>query len=184
MSLAELFHNVASGPRRRRELLTPLGLLVFGTSLLLVIAGGILIDRALEFALPVPASFRFVVGTTLLMSGCVLTAWCVREFRKARGTPVPFNPPTDLIVTGLYRWMRNPMLAGVFTALAGLGLLLSSSGMVLVTIPAYILLHVLELKLVEEPELERRFGDSYSEYRRQVPMFFPRFRLRRKHRAG
>jgi protein-S-isoprenylcysteine O-methyltransferase Ste14 len=47
--------------------------------------------------------------------------------------------------------------------------------MVLISTPAYILLHVIELKLVEEPELERRFGLSYSEYKGRVPMFWPRF---------
>jgi protein-S-isoprenylcysteine O-methyltransferase Ste14 len=47
--------------------------------------------------------------------------------------------------------------------------------MVLISIPAYILLHVIELKWVEEPELERRFGTSYLEYRRRVPMVWPRF---------
>jgi protein-S-isoprenylcysteine O-methyltransferase Ste14 len=76
------------------------------------------------------------------------------------------------------------MLTGVFTGLFGLGVLLHSFGMVLVSTPAYILLHVIELKLVEEPELERRFGAAYSEYKRQVPMFWPRFRRSTKRRAG
>ncbi len=67
------------------------------------------------------------------------------------------------------------MLTGIFTVLFGLGLLLHSAGMVFISIPAYILLHVTWLKLVEEPELERRFGASYSEYKRRVPMFWPRF---------
>lgn len=183
MSMADVFHKVATGPRRKRDLLTPLGLLIFGASLFLVIAGGILIDRALDVSLPVPGSVRVALGGALLGAGALLTAWCVRDFRKARGTPVPFNPPSALVETGLYRRMRNPMLTGVFTALFGLGVLLSSAGMVLITVPAYGLLHVLELKLVEEPELERRFGDTYAEYRRRVPMFFPRFRRREGRRA-
>ena len=67
------------------------------------------------------------------------------------------------------------MLTGVFTGLFGLGVLLHSVGTVLISTPAYILLHLVELKLVEEPELERRFGAAYSEYKRRVPMFWPRF---------
>ncbi|MEJ2236799.1 MAG: isoprenylcysteine carboxylmethyltransferase family protein, partial [Gemmatimonadales bacterium] len=96
----------------------------------------------------------------------------------------PFNPPTELVVEGPYVWTRNPMLTGVFTALFGVGVLLHSVGMVLISIPAYILVHVIHLKLVEEPELERRFGTSYSEYRGRVPMFWPHLRRGMTRRAG
>jgi protein-S-isoprenylcysteine O-methyltransferase Ste14 len=72
------------------------------------------------------------------------------------------------------------MLAGVFACLFGLGFILHSLSMVLVWTPAFILLNAIELKLVEEPELERRFGASYSEYRRRVPMFVPMMARRRQ----
>jgi len=74
------------------------------------------------------------------------------------------------------------MLTGVFLALFGVGVLLHSLSIVLFWTPGYILVHVVELKLVEEPELEKRFGAAYAEYRNRVPMFFPR--LRRKSRSG
>ena len=67
------------------------------------------------------------------------------------------------------------MLAGVFLALFGTGILLNSASVLLIWTPGYILIHVLELKLVEEPELERRFGRAYTSYKERVPMFFPRF---------
>jgi protein-S-isoprenylcysteine O-methyltransferase Ste14 len=70
--------------------------------------------------------------------------------------------------------MRNPMVTGVFACLFGLGLIFHSVSIVLIWTPVYILLHVIELKMVEEPELERRFGASYTEYRHRVPMFLPR----------
>jgi protein-S-isoprenylcysteine O-methyltransferase Ste14 len=169
-----MIHGIVTGSSHRRALLTPVGLVVFGGSLLLVVGGGILIDRALGAPPLLPGLPGFVLGALLLVAGVALCAWCVVRFTKAAGTPVPTNPPTELIVKGPYRWTRNPMLTGVFTGLFGLGVQLHSFGMVLVSIPAYILLHVLELKLVEEPELERRFGASYLEYKRQVPMFWPR----------
>jgi hypothetical protein len=65
------------------------------------------------------------------------------------------------------------MLTGVFAALFGTGLLLRSPSLVLLWAPVYALLHVLELKWVEEPELERRFGVAYRAYRDAVPMFVP-----------
>jgi protein-S-isoprenylcysteine O-methyltransferase Ste14 len=100
----------------------------------------------------------------------------VYQFLKARGTPVPLNPPDELLQTGIYGRIRNPMLTGVFLALFGVGVLLHSLSIVLFWTPGYILVHVAELKLVEEPELERRFGAAYTEYRERVPMFFPRLR--------
>jgi protein-S-isoprenylcysteine O-methyltransferase Ste14 len=174
LNLSRLFHSVATGPKRRRERLTPVGLTAFGASLALVIFGGFLTDRL--FSLPsIPQSRSWMVGGgALLLIGSALCGWCVGRFWKARGTPVPFNPPEELLQNGLYGWMRNPMLTGVFLALSGVGVLLRSLSMVLFWIPGYVLAHVLELKLVEEPELERRFGTAYGEYRRRVPMFFPR----------
>ncbi len=71
------------------------------------------------------------------------------------------------------------MLTGVFGALFGLGLLLHSAGIALIWTPAYVLVHLAELKWVEEPELARRFGSTYAEYRTQVPMFIPRPRRHR-----
>ncbi len=95
-------------------------------------------------------------------------------FKKGRGTVVPFNPPQELVVVGPYAWMRNPMLTGVFACLFGLGFLLHSLSMVFVWTPVFLVLNGIELKLVEEPELERRLGASYRQYRRCVPMFVPR----------
>lgn len=174
MNLREFFHSVATGPKKRRERLTPVGLAVFGGSLAVIIFGGLLTDRWLGIpALPQSRGW-IAAGFMSFFLGCVLCGWCVILFLRARGTPVPLNPPDELLQTGLYGRVRNPMLAGVFLALFGVGLLLHSASVVLVWVPGYILVHVLELKLVEEPELERRFGPAYAEYRKRVPMFFPR----------
>jgi protein-S-isoprenylcysteine O-methyltransferase Ste14 len=179
-----MIHRIAAGSPRRRAWLTPVGLVVFGGSLLLVVVVGVVIDRVLHLPPLLPGPIGLGVGASLLAVGVGLCAWCVVRFKRAAGTPVPINPPTDLVVQGPYQWTRNPMLTGVFTGLFGLGVQLHSFGMVFVSVPAYILLHVLELKMVEEPELERRFGASYAEYRRQVPMFWPRFWRRTNGRAG
>jgi protein-S-isoprenylcysteine O-methyltransferase Ste14 len=68
------------------------------------------------------------------------------------------------------------MLTGVFGVLLGLGLLFHSVGIALIWTPAYALVHMAELKGVEEPELARRFGAAYADYRARVPMFIPRLR--------
>jgi protein-S-isoprenylcysteine O-methyltransferase Ste14 len=174
MSLQDLFHSVATGPLRRRQLFTPVGLVIFGLTLIVVVAGSIYTDRALNLQELFPSRLGLTIGLLLLVSGALLCGWCVLRFWKARGTPVPFNPPKELIVSGPYLWMRNPMVTGVFMCLFGLGFIMHSMSLALVWTPAYILAHVVELKRVEEPELERRFGTSYKEYRESVPMFIPR----------
>ena len=70
--------------------------------------------------------------------------------------------------------MRNPMATGVFASLFGVGFVFHSLSMVCVWTPVAFVLHAIALKRVEEPELELRFGPSYGEYRRRVPMFVPR----------
>lgn len=152
MRIDDLFYFVAMGSKRLRLLFTPLGLVVFFGLLLFVVFGSLYMDSAL---------------------GLIIWAWCVVWFSRAKGTPVPFNPPHELVTVGPYAWSRNPMLTGVFAFLFGIGFLLHSVSMVFVWTPWFIIFNVLELKLVEEPELERRFGESYIEYRRRVPMFVP-----------
>ncbi len=173
MGLTDLFHSIATGPKRRRELLTPLGLLLFGSTLAVVIVGGLYTDRWLDLPALLPGFLGVVVGAPIMTAGALLCGWCVARFFRARGTPVPLNPPKELIVNGPYTWVRNPMVTGVLGALFGLGLLLHSIGVALIWTPAYVLVHVVELKWVEEPELTRRFGAAYTEYKARVPMFIP-----------
>lgn len=174
MRLDDLFYSVATGSKRLRLLLTPVGLVVFFGMLLLVVSGSLYMDRALGFPKLLSGPIGTLIGVVLLSLGFVIWACCVVWFSKAKGTPVPFNPPRELVTVGPYAWSRNPMLTGVFAFLFGIGFLLHSVSMVFVWTPAFIIFNVLELKLVEEPELERRFGESYIEYRRRVPMFVPK----------
>jgi protein-S-isoprenylcysteine O-methyltransferase Ste14 len=93
---------------------------------------------------------------------------------------VPFNPPPTVVKSGPYRYARNPMLTGVFLFLFGLGLGIDSFSLVFFFTPLYIVVNVWELKEIEEPELVKRFGDGFIQYRLRTPMFFPRFRRRTK----
>jgi protein-S-isoprenylcysteine O-methyltransferase Ste14 len=170
----EIFHSIATGSRRLRLLLTPVGLIVFFGLLLLVVFGSTYTDRVLGLPKLLSGPIGKSIGVVLISSGLAIWARCVVWFSKARGTPVPFNPPQELVTEGPYAWSRNPMLTGVFACLFGIGFLLHSLSMVLVWTPVFVVFNILELKLVEEPELERRFGESYIEYKQRVPMFIPK----------
>ena len=118
---------------------------------------------------------RIVLAVLALAGGSGLVGGSGFHFLRMKGTPVPFSPPPKLVDTGPYRHVRNPMVAGLFLILLGLGFYLDSFSLVVFFTPLYILFHIWELKNIEEPELARRLGAGYEEYRRNTPMFVPRF---------
>ncbi len=87
---------------------------------------------------------------------------------------MPFNPPPKLITNGLYAYVRNPMLLGLFIFMLGLGVLFGSLSLIFIFTPLFIVLNVLYLKAIEEKELEKKFGKEYLEYKKRVPMFIPK----------
>lgn len=86
---------------------------------------------------------------------------------------MPLSPPPKLVDTGPYAYSRNPMLSGVFLMLFGIGFLFQSLSLVIIYTPMFMVIAFLEFKMIEEPELEKRIGAPYVEYRKKVPMFFP-----------
>jgi len=67
------------------------------------------------------------------------------------------------------------MLTGVFLFLFGIGFSFNSVSLVFFFTQLYVLINMWELKKIEEPELIMRLGDEYIEYRRNTPMFIPRY---------
>lgn len=174
-----LFHRAATGTRRTRTLLTPVGVTVFGAFTAVFVVLALFVDRLLGLPALLPERARLSVAILLLVAGAVITAWSVLHFLRVKGTPVPFNPPPKVVDTGPYRYARNPMLTGVFLLLFGLGFALGSLSLVCLFTPLYMLFNVWELKRIEEPELVKRLGEDYVEYRTRTPMFVPGFGRRR-----
>jgi protein-S-isoprenylcysteine O-methyltransferase Ste14 len=164
----------ATASKPMRTLLTPVGALVFlgGIALLVWLAHGL--DGWLGFSALLPSPYDTIVSLSLATPGMVLVLWCVARFLRARGTPVPLNPPQELVNTGPYAVIRNPMLTGVFLTLFGIGIWMGSVCVTAFLTPLFIVLNVLELKFIEEPELELRLGKKYVDYKQNVPMFVPR----------
>ena len=75
---------------------------------------------------------------------------------------------------GPYKYVRNPMLTGLFILMFGIGILVNSISFTFIFTPIFIILMIVKLKAVEELELERRFGKEYIAYKKKVPMFIPR----------
>jgi protein-S-isoprenylcysteine O-methyltransferase Ste14 len=169
-------HTAATGAKKTRNLLTPVGVIVFGVFTGCFVIGALLVDSALGLPGLLSSGVGFMLSIPVLLLGIGVTAWSVIHFLKVRGTPVPFNPPPNIVDTGPYRYTRNPMLTGVFLILFGLGFALNSISLIFIFTPGYILINWWELKHIEEPELEKRFGDAYIEYQKRTPMFIPRIK--------
>ena len=116
------------------------------------------------------------LGVLLMLAGVSLVAWCIALFaRVGKGTLAPWDPTSQLVAVGPYRYTRNPMITGVLTTLVGEALFTGSRLLGLWAIFVFALNHTYFL-LLEEPGLAHRFGESYAEYKRTVPRWLPRFR--------
>jgi protein-S-isoprenylcysteine O-methyltransferase Ste14 len=175
-----MFYKAATGSRKMRNLLTPAGIVFFFGFIALFIFVALEVDKFLNFPKLLPTALNIIISVPILAIGLFLMAWSILHFVRVKGTPVPFNPPPKLVTTGPYARVRNPMLTGVFVLLFGLGVLLRSISLVSIFTPLFILLNVWELKAVEERELERRLGKDYVEYKKRVPMFIPRLKMKTK----
>jgi protein-S-isoprenylcysteine O-methyltransferase Ste14 len=174
--LIGIFYRAAKGSHKTRNVLTPVGVVFFFGFIALFIFVALQVDKFLDFPKLLPTSLNIIVSVPILAIGLFLMIWSILHFIRVKGTPVPFNPPPKLVITGPYARVRNPMLTGVFVLLVGLGVLFRSISLVFIFTPLFILLNVWELKAVEELELEKRLGKDYVEYKKRVPMFIPRLK--------
>jgi protein-S-isoprenylcysteine O-methyltransferase Ste14 len=155
-------------------LLAPLGALAFFILITLFVVIPWLLDAWLAIPRLIPPPYNVACSAPIMAIGLILVIWCNIHFFLAKGSPVPLNPPKRLVEEGPYKYTRNPMVTGLFMLLLGAGIYWGSFFMLFVFTPLFIALNAIELKQIEEPELEQRLGEPYVQYKRRVPMFFPR----------
>lgn len=115
-----------------------------------------------------------IAGLALTAAGLYLILATVRMFATiGEGTLAPWDPPQKLVVTGIYRYVRNPMISGVVALVLGEALLLGSIPLLLYALLVFAI-NAVYIPLYEEPGLRRRFGQPYYDYARQVPRWLPR----------
>lgn len=176
---AEFIYQIATTENKLKIIMTSMGLIFwFGLSVVLVLAS-LWLDKLLPMYRLLAPPINLFLSLPLIVIGSSLSLWTVYNFFRARGSPVPLNPPKKLVTTGLYSHIRNPMLLGWIIMLFGVGILLNSISLIFILTPLFILTNILYLKTIEEREMERKFGQEYLEYKKSVPMFIPRFVKRR-----
>lgn len=169
----DLIYKVATGSWKTRLVLAPLVGAIFASLIVLLIGLSFAVDRFLSFPKSLFPCWSKAGGIALIALGLFIMVVSILYFINAKGTPVPLSPPPKLVVTGPYRFVRNPMMTGIFIQLFGLGIATGSPSLTFIFTPLFIVVNVWELKTIEEPELVKRLGAEYVEYKKQVPMFFP-----------
>jgi protein-S-isoprenylcysteine O-methyltransferase Ste14 len=116
-----------------------------------------------------------IIGGALLCLGLVLAISTIRLFMTVgQGTLAPWNPPERLVVKGIYRHVRNPMISGMCFVLFGEAVLAASLPL-LGWFALAVIVNAVYIPLAEEPGLVQRFGDDYLSYKQNVPRWIPRF---------
>ena len=142
-------------------------------SLILPITVLILISRFLERNITVPSLASLIPALFVMGTGGTILAITVYTFiTKGSGTLAPWFPTGKLVITGLYRYVRNPMIIGVLIVLLGESLMLLSWKILLWMI-LFFLINQFWFLLFEEPSLEKRFGAEYRDYKKRVPRWVP-----------
>jgi protein-S-isoprenylcysteine O-methyltransferase Ste14 len=121
------------------------------------------------------ATLRWAGACLLLLALPIFVDFLVRFVREGRGTPAPVAETQRLVVSGPFRYVRNPGYVGVLGLIVGQSLLFASAA-VLGHAAIMALAFHLFVVLYEEPHLRRKFGTEYEEYQRRVPRWLPRLR--------
>lgn len=124
----------------------------------------------------IPHDRTFMAAGALIFAvGFVLWLYPVCLFyRQARGTLAPWAPTQRLVITGPYRYCRNPMISGVVFILLGEALYIGSGAILLWSI-GFFCINTCYFIFAEEPSMTKRFGEEYLRYKQNVPRWFPRF---------
>jgi protein-S-isoprenylcysteine O-methyltransferase Ste14 len=156
---------------------------ILGSVIFLVVAPGTLciyVPWAVchwRFAPPLLGVFSFrVIGALMITAGLpVLLDSFARFAIQGLGTPAPVAPPQRLVITGLYRWVRNPMYVAVLLLIFGQGLLFGSARLLEYGLIVWLGFFAFAV-LYEEPALRRKFGEEYRDFCVHVPRWIPRLK--------
>jgi len=120
--------------------------------------------------------WQIAIAGVLIAAGVTPLIESARRFIYAgRGTLVPTTPTEHLVVSGFYRYVRNPMYVGVLIALAGETVLFERRVMVAYLAIMWLATHLF-VCFYEEPTLTRRYGDEYLRFKQNVPRWLPRLK--------
>jgi protein-S-isoprenylcysteine O-methyltransferase Ste14 len=147
---------------------------------MLLVPGLLLVIFPIWLMTTEPALFSFGLfrwlALPLWVIGTAGTLWCAWAFTvRGRGTPSPTDPPRELVVSGLYHYIRNPIYVNVVIFLLGHVLWHPSRPILWMPIIVAVSAHLFIL-FYEEPHLRKTFGSDYEQYSQKVPRWIPRLK--------
>ena len=170
-------HVAIAAARRPRVVLLALRSLLWTVLLPGMIAGYVpwrylgVSQVQLDFSNPL-----HLVALVVVAIGVALLAACIWDFaRRGRGTLSPVDPPKELVVQGLYRYVRNPMYVGVSLIILGEALLARRAALVLYWAFFFTMANLF-VRFYEEPALRAQFGESYVRYTEREGRWLPRLK--------
>ena len=149
-----------------------------GTVLVFIPAMILLLTRDSRFHPDIssPDEIRFWVAILLAGVGIMFSVWTSTLFmRFGEGTPAPWAPPRNMVIRGPYRHVRNPMILSVLVSLLAEAIFFQSWPIAFWMI-IFFFGNAVYFPLVEEKDLEKRFGEDYLRYKAHVPRWVPRLR--------
>jgi protein-S-isoprenylcysteine O-methyltransferase Ste14 len=119
-------------------------------------------------------TFALIAGLLLIFTGLYIMTLTITKFvRIGKGTLAPWSPTGKLVIDGMYRYVRNPMIIGVLIVLTGESIAILSLNIFIWTLIFFIINNIWYI-FYEEPDLEKKFGDEYRKYKKSVPRWIPR----------
>ena len=115
-----------------------------------------------------------ILGGLLIIAGVPGVVDSFARFAlEGLGTPAPIAPTQKLVVTGLYRYVRNPIYIAVVAVIFGQALLFGEWRLIWYGALLWLFFHVWVVT-IEEPTLDQTFGTEYENFRTNVPRWIPR----------
>jgi protein-S-isoprenylcysteine O-methyltransferase Ste14 len=131
------------------------------------------VDKIIGIASFYYGMINIIVGTiAILLGGFIAFSTISAQIKFASGTPFPMIPTKKLLVIGPFKYCRNPMTLGTIMAYSGIVVMIGSYTALLFVVIFFLIL-LTYLKLVEEKELELRFGQEYLDYKNDTPFIIP-----------
>jgi protein-S-isoprenylcysteine O-methyltransferase Ste14 len=161
----------------RKQLISYLLIFVFAPIITYVI--GKALDHTFGFNKTPEYPWNLITGFTVFFSGLVIGITSTRQLYN-QGLGLPWGEVKNevsskkLVTSGLYAYTRNPMIIGYSSLPCGMGLMFQSPSMTFIIPAIVVLINIGIVKLREEPNLEKRFGDAYIVYKKNTPFLFPK----------
>ena len=157
----------------RSIMILPVNVLIIIPSVLL------LVTKRYSFAFGTGCPWSLIIyfiGAVLAILSLLVMISTVSLFAtKGEGTPAPWDPPKKFVVLGPYCYVRNPMLISVLVFLVS-EIIIFGSFPIFVWFVLFLVANMIYFPFFEEKSLERRFGISYLEYKKNVPRWVPRLK--------